>query len=240
MLEPVRRGTWLLSLLVTLALVRSAFGDPAPKAPAPACDGGRPRYGVGALVDVAAHVLNGQVRIDAQNRTTMSLRHIDLWLYPNRFIKPPPLNDIEYYWVYPLSFDPGSITLESLSIDGAPVDLGRLEYPDGPFAAKSLARIALARPIAPGQPFVVEARFRIKIPNRYGLFGVISETLGPGPIVTLAGGFFPFLPEMNATGFDLTAPPAASLHDLTLDVPANSHVVLAGEYLPPPFVAPPG
>ena len=126
------------------------------------------------------------------------------------------------------------MNLVAVSVDGSVVPRASWQFVPGPWGERGLVRIPLARPLEPGQRMALVARFTVKVPRRYGLFGVVKPTLGPGPVMTLAGGFFPFVPELGEAGFDLAAPPPVARFELDLEVPGDSDLLVNGR----PYRAP--
>src|SRR5262249_47444097 len=108
-------------------------------------------YEIRAAIDPFKRRIEGRVRIRFTNTGPRPLPHVSLWLSPNRFRSPPPLNDVEYYWVYPLRFDPGSMELVELRVGGRGLDLRTLAAPPGPWGEQGLLRIPLPEPLQPGQ-----------------------------------------------------------------------------------------
>jgi hypothetical protein len=225
-----------LSRLHLALLVAVVLGGPLAGLAAAEVD-----YRVNARLDPVQRTVTGGVVIQIVNHTSRPLTHVPLWLYADRFARRPALNDIQYYWLYPTRFDPGAMRLTAVAVDGTAVPPSRWQEVPGPWGDRGLVRIQLARPLAPGERLALSARFEVKVPRRYGLFGVVNPTIGPGPVMTLTGGFFPFVPELGEAGFDLEAPPPPARFQLQLEVPGASHLVINGQHRPPtPIPVPPG
>jgi len=217
-----------LGLLLVVVLEAAASASPI-------------RYELDVRVDSAARRLDGTARIQVTNPTARPLDALWLWRYPERFAtRSPALNDFNFYWVYPRSFNPGSLRIEALTVDGRPASTevhnnappptemhnsapaaGGM-HNSAPAGAGTLVRLALPAPLTPGATVTVDVRFSAHLPDRYGTFGCFRRTC------TLLG-FYPMLAALGPDGFDLTAPPQPADYALTVSVPRVSDVVVNGE-----------
>ncbi len=179
---------------------------------------------VDCRLDREARVIEGNVAITVTNPGEAPLERFYLWLYPNRFAEETRgLDDVSRYWVYPRRHDPGGMRLERVTVEvggGGPVAVGRGGWRAEPQAAAGrgvLWSIALPSPIEPGQRVRIAARYRARIPERYGAFGCVDGQC------TLAGGFYPMPAALDRAGWDLLAPPLRADTDVkvTLERPAS-------------------
>jgi hypothetical protein len=163
------------------------------------------------------------VSVTLTNPSDQPLDRFYLWLYPNRFAEETPgLDDVTRYWIYPRRFDAGGMQLERVSVEegGAPVEVASDRWRAEPQAAagkRVLWSIALPRAIAPGERIRIAARYRARIPERYGAFGCVDGQC------TMAGGFYPMPAALDRAGWDLLAPPLRATTDVkvTLERPAS-------------------
>jgi hypothetical protein len=188
---------------------------------ASAVAGEHARYDVTLSVDRDARSADGHARITllpaASTRTSFYL-----WRYPERFAaRDKRLNDYNFYWVYPRSFNPGGMRNGAVTVDGEAADV---EVVDHKFAGKqTLLRVTPRRPIAPGARAVVDVDLHLQIPTRYGPFGCVHS------VCTLTG-FYPMLPSQDEAGEPLLdAPPARADQKITVGVTRVSDVVIDGE-----------
>ncbi len=182
----------------------------------------RPRYELSVRVDRDARSVEGHVRITVPP-APIERASIYLWRYPDRLAtRSKKLNEYNFYWVYPRSFNPGELRTGAITIDGEAADLEVLDHPQaGP---RTLLRVTPKRVIAAGARAVVELDVHVKVPTRYGPFGCVHS------LCTLTGGFYPMLPPDDAAGFALLdAPPARADYQVTVGVPRVSDVVIDGE-----------
>jgi hypothetical protein len=181
--------------------------------------GARPRYTLTARVDAEARTVEGHARIVVENRGASPLPALYLWRYPERFAtRSDALNDYNFWWVYPRTFDPGSMRTGPVTIDGRAAEVTVLDHPfAGP---RTLLRVRPAQPILPREQVVLDVDFVTRVPARYGPFGCVRGTC------TLAGGFYPMLAD------NTEAPPARGDYRVTVEVPRVSDVVVNGELHP--------
>src|SRR6478736_2095498 len=111
-------------------------------------------YDLDVRVDTVARRIDGRARITITNPTASSLTELWLWRYPERFARrSPALNDFNFYWIYPRSFNPGGMRIEALTFDGRATTT---EIADHPVAGPgTLLRVQLRAPLPPGATTVV-------------------------------------------------------------------------------------
>ncbi len=222
------RGRVLLAALVGL-LGAGAIAVATTHATA---DAASPSYTIAATLDPATKTIAGSVEARFTNTTSRPLSDVALVLYPNRFSTPDPhVDDVNRPFVYPREeFRAGGMTLEAVEtwVDGLgwqPLAAPRMDAIDG-FPA-TLARVALAAPLAPGATVTVRTRFRTVLPERYGPFGIADGR------VTALDGWFPSLPLLAADGtWDTATPPRPPGVKGTLQAPPD-YKVFVGETLGP-------
>ena len=176
------------------------------------------RYDVSVRVDAEARRLDGHARIVVPNDTGAPLSELWVWRYPERFAtRSPALNDYNFYWVYPIRFNPGHMRTGAVLVDGRAASV---EVRDHPRAGKgTLLHVALDPPLAPGASATIDADFSVQIPARYGDFGCIHGTC------TLSG----FYPMVAPPGYGLDAMPGRGRYRLSVAVHDVSDVVVNGE-----------
>ena len=164
----------------------------------------------------------GHARIVVPARSPSSATAIYLWRYPERLAtRSKKLNDYNFYWVYPRSFNPGELRTGPVTVGGQAANVEVLDHPRaGP---RTLLRVTPVRPIAAGQRAVLDLDMQVKVPTRYGTFGCVHS------LCTLAGGFYPMLPPDDESGQALlSAPPARADYRVTVGVSRVSDVVVDG------------
>ena len=182
---------------------------------------------VDCQLDREAHTVEGWVSVSLVNPSDAPLERFYLWLYPNRFAEETQgLDDVSRYWIYPRRHDPGGMRLERVTVEvggGRPVAVGQGGWRAEPQAAAGrgvLWSIALPAPVAPGERVRVAARYRARIPERYGAFGCT------GGQCTLAGGFYPMPAALDGAGWDLLAPPLRADTDVKVTLTSPASIVL--------------
>jgi hypothetical protein len=163
------------------------------------------------------------------NTLKKPLEEVFLHLYPNRLLRPnPALNDVNYSWSYPRTFDPGYMEMPRVGVEGEGVALSEaafVERKDRP--RKTLMRLRLQPALPPGKRLVVHAEFETVIPRKYGTFGRY------GGAVLLNGGWFPYLPALDPeTGWQAASLPPRTRFDLTLERPEGWEAVVNGVHVP--------
>jgi hypothetical protein len=213
-----------------LALTVAVAGTPAARAAQPAqpvepaepvVD--EPAVALDVTLDPAAARIAGHARLRVVNRTAGPLADVPLWLYPNHLARrSKALNDINYHWLYPgVAFSPAAMAVSNARVDGVPVAVALEDTPAG---AHTIARLALAAPLAPGRAATIDVDFDTKIPRRFGAFGC------DGRRCRLMGGFYPMPAEEGDAGWNLAVAPArAGRARVTLRTPAALGLVVDGE-----------
>ncbi|MGB3942965.1 MAG: BamA/TamA family outer membrane protein [Candidatus Manganitrophaceae bacterium] len=203
--------TLLLSFFLLLLDLALAFATP-------------PEYEIVAAYSEKDHRIYGSETITFVNESDDPLSEIYLFLYPNLYSEDPKLDRGFYKRAYPIEFNPGRLIVTAIQERG-----GRpLPYSPGPFKRGILTRIALPTPIPPRETFIFLVHFYTVIPEKYGVFGYDRD------LVTLQGGWHPYLPSFSGGKWNLLFPPPNSRFrvDFTLsehfDILASSKVLLEG------------
>jgi hypothetical protein len=169
-------------------------------------------YRIDAALDPGAQRLSGAMRATVRNDTGAPLPDVLFWLWPNRLGEPPPgLDDVSFYWVYPRSFNAGWMRVHEVSVEGGAARTAVLDHEKA--GKRTLLRVALPRPLAPGGRVEIALRFEVGIPSRYGSFGCAAG------VCTLAQGWHPMVAAPGATGFRDDAMPARADYDVTVRSP---------------------
>src|SRR4051812_23233606 len=131
----------LLAVVAVLVATATAWAE-AGTAPAP-------RYELSVRVDAEARKLEGHARITVTNATAAPVGELWLWRYPERFAeRSKALNDYNFWWVYPYSFNAGHMRTGPVSVDGR---AAVVEVRDHARAGKgTLLHVALDPPVAAG------------------------------------------------------------------------------------------
>jgi hypothetical protein len=212
----IRAGLSALALIATLAAAASARAQTATASPEPAVV-------LDLTLDPGASRAAGHVRLRVVNQTGSPLRDVPLWLYPNHLAtRPKALGDVNYHWLYPgVAFSPGGMTVANARADGVPASIA---FEDTPAGARTIARVALPVPLAPGAAIAIDVDFDTTVPRRFGGFGC------DGLRCRLMGGFYP-MPAMQTGGaFDLRAAPArVGRARVTLRTPKALALVVNGQ-----------
>ena len=165
--------------------------------PAPAAE-----YDIRAVYDDARHQIEGVERITFTHDGTVSLSEVVLFLYPNIYLaQDPAIDPAEYRKAYPIRFNPGGIDITSVTTPAGVPLVGAVAHLNG---KPILFRIPLATPISPHTSFSLDIRFTTTIPEKYGVFG---DNRG---IVTLQGGWHPYLAARQGDDWNLALPAAPS------------------------------
>src|SRR5436309_5176867 len=81
-----------------------------------------PRYELSVRVDAEARSVDGHARIGVTNDTAAAVGELWLWRYPERFAKRSrALNDFNFWWIYPYSFNAGHMQTSGVAVDGRAV-----------------------------------------------------------------------------------------------------------------------
>ena len=174
-----------------------------------------PLAAVDADVDVGRRQIAGRAAWRFANPTAEPLDRAYLWLHANRFgRRPRALDDVNFAWIYPERFDPGETVLGEVEAGGRAVRPRAV--PHAVAGEGTLVEIRLDPPVPPGGEVELRARFRTRIPERFGAFGCVRGTC------TLAGLGAPLLASLDRAGWDLEAPPGrARLHGELRVTPAD-------------------
>lgn len=177
-------------------------------------------YLIEASLDPEARSLKGSNTFVLHNPTTAPMDNFFLFLYPNHYRDPwQNMNDDLFDRVFPSRASPGNMRLGEVTADGEPCVIVAAE--NQLLADKVLVEIRLPSPLDPATSTLVSANFTVLIPQRYGSFGAVGDT------VCLNGGWYPYLPPRTTGGsWVFQAPPADSVFELRLRVAAPGHVLL--------------
>src|SRR5437879_4735385 len=177
-----------------------------------------PRYELSVRVDAEARTVEGHARIGVTNDTAAPVGELWLWRYPERFAaRSKALNDYNFWWIYPYSFNAGHMRASAVAVDGRAVPV---EVHDHPLAGKgTLLRVALDPPLAAGGSVIVDVDFRDEVPSRFGAFGCVHGNC------TLTG-FYPMVAPLGA-GRD--AMPGRGVYTLSVATAHVADVVVNGE-----------
>jgi hypothetical protein len=182
---------------------------------------------VDCALDREARTIDGSVAITLVNRSEAPLDRVYLWLYPNRFTgETEGLDDVSFYWVNPRRHDPGRMRLGRVTVEQggrASAALPRAE-PHAAAGPDVLWSIPLPAPLQPGERVRVAARYRARLPERYGAFGCVDGQC------TMAGGFYPMPAGLDRAGWDLLGPPLVAATDVKVSLSAPASIVLSGEW----------
>src|SRR5581483_3049725 len=181
------------------------------------------RYDLDVELDSRARAVEGRARITVENRGARPLGELWLWRYPERLgERSPALNDYNFYWVYPSRFNPGAMRTGAVTVDGRAQSVEAVDHPRA--GRRTLLRVTLDRPLAPGARAELALDFSTTIPERYGRFGCFRATC------TLDGGFYPMLAGFGDDGApDLEAPPARAAYRVRVSTPRVSDLIVNGE-----------
>lgn len=185
-----------------------------------------PMTRVDVRLDAHAGAIQGTVDIALKNPSRQPLTRMYLWLLPNRLSEPPEaLDDVNHYWIYPESHNPGIMKLISAQggVPGATSPIERSAWKQEPHALAgtgTLVSLALPQPVASGRSVQLQLRFWARIPERYGSFGCIDGRC------TLMGGFYPMLAAVGEAGWELDAPPMMTDMDVSVELARPASVVL--------------
>ena len=94
----------------------------------------------------------GRAHYRIANTSTETLASVPFWLYPNHLAeRPAALGDVSFHWLYPGLFSPATMEVGDARVDGA---AATFTIEDTDAGARTLARVALPRPLAPGEVVV--------------------------------------------------------------------------------------
>jgi len=155
-------------------------------------------YEITATYNDLTHQIEGKEIITFVHEGVSPLSQIRLILYPNIYLAQDPTREkTDYQKIYPVRFNPGSLSIQSVSdLGGAPLT-HRVETVDN---KKILLSVALPLPVAPQQRFSFQVDFTTQIPEKYGVFGHAHGQ------VTLQGGWHPYLPQWSNGAWGTSLP----------------------------------
>ncbi|MBI3766866.1 MAG: hypothetical protein HY271_00050 [Deltaproteobacteria bacterium] len=185
-------------------------------------------YTIDATLDPGARTIAGTVEIRLTNAGRAPLDEIGLVLYPNRFSRlEPGINDLARTYVYPREeLVPGDMTLVGVELrhgdasSTALVDTRTEAIAGWP---GTLLRVRLPTALTSGATATLRVRFRTRLPERYGPFGITD-----GTVVALAG-WYPLVAARDEHGaWEPPSAPEPSAVDGVLHAPAGYTVVAGG------------
>ena len=184
----------------------------------------RPHHRLDVTLSRTAPHIGGTVETTFTNRGAHSVDALVFVLFANRFATPDTgVTDVNRPFVYPYEeFDPGSMTVQDVLIDGALARVAALTQPGVPDGC--LLRVALPRPLAPGATAAVRVSFETTVPTRFGSFGRFEGML------TAVGGWYPSLAAPRPDGtWEVHGLPELADFDVRLRVEPELAVVLNGQ-----------
>lgn len=190
------------------------------------------RYVVRASIERDAGRVRGHLEVVV--RVAPGEDRVRLWLYPDRLAVPPStMEERSGRWIYPGEIDRGGITVEGLTLDGAPVAAAREEHPVGEDRGRDFAGSDLVVPVPPGPRTVTIALdFALAVPGRFGRLGRDDGRL------SLAAPWYPLVVgEDDAFAFDAPHEVEVRLDDGALAIgdarfARQGRVVREGAYVP--------
>lgn len=175
-------------------------------------------YDVSVRVDAERGRVEGRARIGVPNETGAPVGELWLWRYPERFAtRSKALNDYNFNWVYPYTFNPGHMRTGAVLVDGRAATVEVRDHPRA--GAGTLLHVVLDPPLAAGARAVVDVEFTVEVPRRLGGFGCVRGNC------TLAG----FYPMVAPLGWGLDAMPGAGAYKLSVATHDVADVVVNGQ-----------
>ncbi|MHC4599601.1 MAG: gluzincin family metallopeptidase, partial [Planctomycetota bacterium] len=210
---------WLLLLLSGLAFAESSEPEAAPIT----CT-------LRARFNPGEHRIAGVAEFRIVNTTKKPLDEIPIHVYANRLLHPnKALNDVNYSWSYPRTFEPGYMEIPRLWVLGEGtkgVSPRFSQAKDRP--AKTLMRVDLDPPLPRGKTATLRMEFETIIPRKYGTFGYYDGA------TLLNGGWYPHPAVLDSEhGWLIKAPPAPIRFDVEVDRPEGWEAILNGVHFPP-------
>jgi hypothetical protein len=184
----------------------------------------RPHFDLTASVVSRAAWIDGRLTVTFANPSRRTIEEAIFVLFPNRFSAPDEgINDVTRPFVYPrMDFVSGSMELLDVHDGGSPVAAEPFQHPGVPNGC--LLRVAIA-PLAPGETRRLTARFRTRVPHRFGPFGAFEDQL------TLIGGWHPYLAGLDGEGtWRVERPPPLADFAVTLSSFPAMDLVLNGRH----------
>lgn len=170
-----------IALAATSCLLASLALDAAPPVRPPIVS-----YTIRATLDVDSHTIRGSETIRWRNTSAEPVTFIPLHLYMNAFREGSTFEREGDVLRGVHSTDDGSITLQSVVIDGAAV-MSTLRYlapDDGNTKDRTLARVDLRSPLQPGATTTISIDFTVKLPP-------VSARAGYSEDFVMAGQWYP-------------------------------------------------
>jgi len=158
-------------------------------------------YDIVAAYSEEEHRIYGSEKISFTNDSDEPLSELYLFLYPNLYLeRDPDIDQNLYKRAYPYAFNPGEQIITSIQ------DLKGQNLPYFPelFKKRILMKIRLPTPIPPRRTFEFLVHFITVIPEKYGIFGHNRD------LVTLQGGWHPYLPQFSDGQWGFLLPPPIS------------------------------
>lgn len=184
---------------------------------------GRSAYQLRVNLAQTSPQIDGVVHIRFTNTGNRPLEEAVLMRFPERFALPDiGVDDFNRPFIYPyLDFDPGRMDVVDVRDDTRAAQWEVVRAPTVPDGV--LMRVRIAR-LLPGASRTLTVRFRTVVPERFGPFGRFENQL------TLAGGWYPYLPRLDADGtWRIDEPPPLADFDLHMRVPRGLEVVVNGQ-----------
>src|SRR5581483_4232452 len=178
--------------------------------------GASPEYQIVAAYSEEAEQIYGSEKILFTNEGSSPLSELYLFLYPNLYLeKDPNINVLFYQRAYPVGFNPGEMQITAIH------DLQGTSLPVSPdvFKSRILMRVRLPTPIPAGGSFEFIVHFKTVIPEKYGVFGYYRN------LVTLEGGWHPYLASYQNGRWDLLAPPPPGRWKVRFTLPSDRELV---------------
>jgi len=163
---------------------------PAP--PVPDADK-KTSYEIKGDFDVSNMFMNCTQTVDYYNGSNKTLNEVYFHNYPSAFkskeTAPFPNDEIDAGWVYPTGFDPGSMIMSDVTINGEDISFDMQQD-------NQIMRVPLKTPLAPGQRVQMDMTFSIKIP-------LALSTFGYGPYTVQLGSWYPIACAFDGDGWHL-------------------------------------
>ncbi|MBI3802379.1 MAG: BamA/TamA family outer membrane protein [Nitrospirae bacterium] len=176
----------------------------------------QPEYQIVAAYSETTQRIYGSETIHFTNESPVPLSEIYLFLYPNLYLEKDPRAEITaFQQTYPVGFNTGE--MEVTAIQDAHGD-SLSSFPEL-FKNNMLMRVPLPRPIGPGESFDVIVHFTTVIPEKYGVFGQYRN------LVTLQGGWYPYLAARRDDQWNFLLPPAPSGWKIYFTLPSDRDLI---------------
>ena len=158
-------------------------------------------YNIDVRYEAETKQIEGSEEIVFTNKGTTPLSALYIDLYPNLYLNPHADRDPAFdRRVYPVAFNPGGIEIHGIEDkDGKALPF----FPD-PLRGKTLIVIVLPSAIPAGGSYRFFVHFKTSIPEKRGVFGYYKD------LVTLQGGWHPYLSHFSEGRWDFRLPPQPS------------------------------